>query len=1010
MPAPCRSLPSYTFQLLLLFTLAAAPLAAQEDATTQLRAYADLVETAADRSDYPAVDSLVRLADPLLERPAATPEARYHYRRARAAARSLDGRHREALADLLALTHEDYRPPPAERLQTHKEIALTYNRLFVPDSAMQFIELAHDDARQVLDTAGLPYAYFQNDLTVVYIRAERFGEAEAAARRGLRLLEAHGEGGSDYAANALDNLANVLDNLARYEEALTYRQRSLELYETLGLRDKHARSLYNLAIGRYGLGDFGAAAQYVDRSLRIRIDLLGADHPSLTSAYHAQSVLQSLAGNHEAAVAAFRNLVSRTERNQGSGGETLARFYEGLGLAYKGMERLDSAVLYQKKAIDLLVANRQTKGPAMARTRYNYSGTLSALGRSTEALRQIELARATFERLGLDTTLEFSQMVAAHADRLAQNGQIAAAREASKQAQELIRTPGGYRLGPDPTSTLDLLCQAAFTIYRAKPTPAHLRRFEGLEADLLEVAETTRRQFHDPQAKSLLNRRLSDVLARHLDYYAELYDNLREPHFLERIYTLSESARAALIRDRIATGSISSPGLPDSIPARMADYQRRIESLYYATENGGPAADDLRDSLFQTRRSYDTFLAGIKTDHPEYYQLNVTSGIRARTQVQTLLQDQKKDAIVYLRGVKNYYALVGSEKWALIDLGNVGRIDSAVQTYREAIASVLTDEHLAAGYDLYRLLWEPVAPHLQQPDVLIVPAGPLAQLPFEALSRRTDRADYLINDHTIGYAYALTLYYRQEGLSTFFEGAAPVIVVPGFAKNATDSSGHLEPQPWSLDLANTLATNYNMHSLIGEAADEENVLRAMASTNLLLFASHGRMDPAAPLRSGIELSPTPGSPGDHRLTLAEVFSSRIPADLAILGLCESGLGESAPGDGMLSLAYAFTYAGCGSTINTLWMVDEVANSTVIERTLAELAAGQDRAAALRQAKLSFLEAFDASGLGHPYYWSGLVLQGRDGAVKISGRRTNEAWWLLGFVAVTLFLVVIFKKR
>ena len=67
----------------------------------------------------------------------------------------------------------------------------------------------------------------------------------------------------------------------------------------------------------------------------------------------------------------------------------------------------------------------------------------------------------------------------------------------------------------------------------------------------------------------------------------------------------------------------------------------------------------------------------------------------------------------------------------------------------------------------------------------------------------------------------------------------------------------------------------------------------------LHLAAHGRFDSAAPLTSGLLLARD--REHDGVLTVDEIFSLRLDADLVTLSACETGLGTLNPGDDVIGL-------------------------------------------------------------------------------------------------------------
>jgi len=117
-------------------------------------------------------------------------------------------------------------------------------------------------------------------------------------------------------------------------------------------------------------------------------------------------------------------------------------------------------------------------------------------------------------------------------------------------------------------------------------------------------------------------------------------------------------------------------------------------------------------------------------------------------------------------------------------------------------------------------------------------------------------------------------------------------------------------------------------------------------------------------------------------------------DLAVLSACETGLGQSATGDSMLSLQRAFHVAGVSTTIASLWEVDDSATRALMVRFYANLwVKGMTKLDALREVQLWMLREAMRSGemrglkklnehpvdksTGRlpPYYWAGFVLSG-----------------------------------
>ncbi|MCB0502511.1 MAG: CHAT domain-containing protein, partial [Bacteroidetes bacterium] len=141
---------------------------------------------------------------------------------------------------------------------------------------------------------------------------------------------------------------------------------------------------------------------------------------------------------------------------------------------------------------------------------------------------------------------------------------------------------------------------------------------------------------------------------------------------------------------------------------------------------------------------------------------------------------------------------------------------------------------------------------------------------------------------------------------------------------------------------------------------------------------------------------------DGYLHAYEFYNLSLQSDLAVLTACESGIGNIQKGEGMISLAYSLNFAGCPSVIMSLWKIDEKTNTEITSYFYKYLAKGNSINAALRSAKLDYLNK--ASGtLQHPFYWSGLVLMGNDNAIDMPNQKMNKKIIIPVIILIVVFL-------
>ncbi|HYH44107.1 MAG TPA: CHAT domain-containing protein, partial [Thermoanaerobaculia bacterium] len=143
----------------------------------------------------------------------------------------------------------------------------------------------------------------------------------------------------------------------------------------------------------------------------------------------------------------------------------------------------------------------------------------------------------------------------------------------------------------------------------------------------------------------------------------------------------------------------------------------------------------------------------------------------------------------------------------------------------------------------------------------------------------------------------------------------------------------------------------------------------------LHFATHGLLDSDHPELSMLALSPrdAKGQPLDAFLSLQDLYSLRLQADLVVLSGCETGLGRELRGEGLIGLTHGFLHAGASQVVASLWPVRDRAAAELMQRFYRSmLRDGLRPTAALRAAQI---EIWENRTWRDPYFWAAFVAQG-----------------------------------
>ena len=261
---------------------------------------------------------------------------------------------------------------------------------------------------------------------------------------------------------------------------------------------------------------------------------------------------------------------------------------------------------------------------------------------------------------------------------------------------------------------------------------------------------------------------------------------------------------------------------------------------------------------------------------------------------------------------------------------------------------------------LYAILIAPVlAAVADRPHWIIVPHGPLHQLPWAAL-RSGGR--YLVERHTLSVVPSASIGAALEeqspsmGEAVFFadpDPDHPFLALPGATREAQAGCDTLNAGP---------------SPFLGAAATKDEVLAHAATAGLIHFACHHLFDQNVPQLSFLKLA---GSRGSDQFFAFEVSELRLSTRLITLAACGSGKSQTAVGDEQMGMVRSFLSAGARSVVSALWPIAD--DSTAHLFSLFYRAArnmGLAEALVYSQRELLRDPRYDL-----PYFWAPFVLSG-----------------------------------
>lgn len=575
-------------------------------------------------------------------------------------------------------------------------------------------------------------------------------------------------------------------------------------------------------------------------------------------------------------------------------------------------------------------------------------------------------------------------------------------------------------------------------VYKKNPNIEDLQQsLEAFEA-ALEMIYHLRRTYHGDGAKYKLAELTQRFSIQALRSCLLLYEQSQDEKHAFRAFDFAEAAKGTLLLESIrALRARQVAGVPQALSE--FDLQLKQGLAYTSGEvfyelKRGPDKDFKRLEALRLeeqvlQQQHDSLLQVVQKDYPKYFQLKYDYSTIPLSELQekllpgeTVLQYSVLDSSICL-------FVLRPEAWHIQQIA-IPRQDLFRKVNQLLFSLEKGGDFLSfdkTAHSLYEQLLGKVADKLQGSETLIVlPDEELNYLPFELLLteqvENTDYQDlpYALRDYAFCYHYTGTLLAesrtRERLHNRPFAAFAPDFTLVNTFLSENDSllprysSFDLNPLPAALLEAQDLSQLLSGRSFTGESATEAHFWKYADSFSVLHLATHAILNDKNPLYSGLALQ---GGGGEDGLVHAyELYNHYLPLDLVTLSACNSGLGEFQKGEGAMSLAHAFSFAGTQNVVMSLWPVDDQSTQLLMNYFYANLAQGMPKAKALQRAKLHFLEA--QPRYLHPRYWSPFLVVGHPDAIPaLQNSDANYLWYVAGAIGLLLLAALLFwlwKKR
>lgn len=847
--------------------------------------------------------------------------------------------------------------------------------------------------------------------------------------------------------------AAIYEELGDYEKALQYGDREVNFFEKKGDLNRVALASNNLGSYYRRRGDFDRALDYAESALNIYLSKPDTNTSSnLIWSYGNLSKTYYRKKDFPKAISNARKALEILEQHfPGQKADDFVIAYNDLANAYVESGRCDSALLYFREALRLFEQHPSEEGIGKIELTWHNMGTaLRFCNQYDEAHTYLTKAIGRYRAGHPNVGKAYRHLGYIDLKKGNYRGALAWQQKAllalttdSFPSSDFLASPPAQR----PKSYLDFLLtlrdkgEALSKLAEKESNPAFLEAALTTFDIAASVLDSMRMEYQEG-SREFWNRETRPIMENAVETAFLLYKKTADQRYLEQAFRYAEKSKALLLAEALRESAAKQrAGIPQ--PLLEQEKELKIAIAFYknqilteqqkANANAEKIARWKNESRHQ-HRAYENLLDSLERAYPEYFQIKYRDYTPKLSQLRQWLPPNG-GLLEYFRGENSIYAFYFDQTTAAgfkIKLNN-GDFSATFERFLEKLRDRELVREKGRGAEAVTqftadasALFDTLVKRIGKiPEKLIViPDGDLAYLPFELLLTEQpsptlpySELPYLLQKTTLRYEYSAGLALQpqmQRKPSSYFAGYAPSYssnTPPTSTRN--DSSSCRETKPTDFPpLANNqkevnqIAKLFWGQSLTGTEATEAEFKKNAHRPRILHFAMHAFLNDCSPLLAGLvfdlqSLNALPDSSSgenDGLLYAYEIYNLRLNAELTVLSACNTGNGQLAQGEGVMSLARAFKYAGCPNVLTSLWQADDHATAQIMEDFYLNMQkSGMGKDEALRQAKLTYLQA---NAHNHPFFWGAFVLIGDDLPV------TRSTPWVLYFATSLLTLVLL----
>jgi len=892
-------------------------------------------------------------------------------------------------------------------------IAINYKRQGEYSKAEQFYKKAIENSLSMHPKFDKNISSFYNNISSLYNETGEFDKSMDYVKKAIEINKKYI--GNEYPGigTNLLNFGVLCTDLGKYDEAYNAFLEAEKIYmSALGEENQRLASVY-LNIGKVfsSQKNYEKAIEYYKRAIYIANKYKNQYLITITKCYNNIACIYIIKGEYNDALEMLNKSLNICENNNIT---PFTSLYSNCAKCFYGLNRMEEADEYYQIAINKLIGKFGGDHKDLFIDYKSYGNFCIARGHKKRGLEFLNNALSVAANSFGVKHPNYSSILSSYGDFYSYEGDLKLSLDYYQKA--LIGIIEDFNeteilINPEPGckslydfSLLDIMKKKALILWKLSAELSEDEKIKYLKNSLelyehcIDIIHEIRISYPNQESKLLLSENEKSTFNNAIRLAISLYKLSGNEFYKRKSFELAEKSKAALLLASIQETDAKIMGnIPDSLQQQENEIRQQLFDIKDLIVNKKQDLEpDLKkisyweNEIFMINKKKDALISYIDSNFNDYYELKYKWSVIDLDSLQDILTD-KQVIIEYVisDSLLNIFA-INKNQFIL----NTQKIDSTFYKNIETLLSVSSRSNVYnnsrsslskfknSSFNLYEKLILPVLSIVENKNIIIVPDQKLSYLPYELLLKDSakniiqyDKLPYLLKTNAIGYSYSSTIFFKNHeskppecsNLLAFANSYKnDVIKTEPSLRQSNIIGSDIPVLKGTIDEVKSISKIINCEVYLNKDATENVFKDESKKYDIIHVALHTIINNEKPMFSNLVFSQAEDSIEDGLLNTYEIYGLDINAQLVVLSACETGSGKLNSGEGIMSLARGFFFAGCPGVLMSLWKVEDNQSAKIIVSFYKYLAEGKSKIEALRLSKLDYLKSSDPF-FSHPYF-------------------------------------------